>query len=85
MRKWYLYIIKAKDESLYTGITTNITRRVEEHNSGTGAKCLRGKLPVELVYNEIYNSSSEARKREEAIKNWKRENKLKLINKGKPF
>lgn len=77
--KWFLYIVKARDESLYTGITTDITRRISQHNNGKGAKSLRGKLPVELVYNEEYKTSSEARKREEAIKNWKRKDKLKLI------
>jgi len=82
MKSWYLYIVKAKDGSLYTGTTTDIYRRVGEHNAGIGSKSLRGKLPVELMYNEIYNSCSEARKREEAIKNWKRVNKLKLISKG---
>ena len=77
--KWFLYIVKCRDDSLYTGITTDITRRIKEHNLGIGAKSLRGKLPVELVYSEIYNSQNEARKREEAIKSWKREYKLKLI------
>ncbi len=78
--KWFLYILKCKDGSFYTGITTNIARRVIEHNLGMGAKYLLGKRPVELVYNEAYNSQEEARKREEAIKNWKREYKLKLIS-----
>ena len=77
--KWFLYITRCKDDSLYTGITTDIKRRVSEHNLGIGAKSLRGKLPVELVYSEGYNSQGEARKREEAIKSWKREYKLKLI------
>jgi putative endonuclease len=77
--KWFLYIVKGKDDSLYTGITTDLTRRVNEHNLGIGAKSLRGKLPVELVYSEEYDSQHEARKREVAIKSWKREYKLKLI------
>ncbi|MBI4100229.1 GIY-YIG nuclease family protein [Candidatus Microgenomates bacterium] len=80
--RWFLYIVKCKDGSLYTGITTNLVRRVREHNSGIGAKFLRGKLPVVMVYNEMHNSQSEARKREEAIKKWKREHKIKLIEKG---
>lgn len=77
--KWFLYILKCKDGSFYTGITTNITRRVIEHNLGIGAKSLLGKRPVELVYSEAYNSQAEARRREEAIKSWKREYKVKLI------
>lgn len=78
---WFLYIVKARDSSLYTGITTNIARRIREHNLGVGAKSLRGKLPVDLVYSERYESQNEARRRESAIKSWKREYKLKLISK----
>ena len=79
---WYLYIVKCRDESFYTGITTDIKRRVKEHNnSKLGAKSLRGKRPVELVYKEEFDSQSQARKREAAIKNWKRKNKLQLIEK----
>ena len=77
--RWFLYIVECIDGSLYTGITTNPTRRIREHNLGIGAKSLKGKLPVKLVYSEVYRSQNEARKREEAIKSWKREYKLKLI------
>lgn len=76
---WFLYIVKCRDGSLYTGITTDLTRRVKEHNLKVGVKSLRGKLPVELVYSEQCESQNEARKRESAIKCWKREYKLKLI------
>ena len=80
---WHVYIVKCSDSSLYTGITTNVTRRVIEHNnSKLGAKSLKGKRPVTLVYTESYSTQSEARKREAAIKQWKRENKLKLIEKA---
>lgn len=79
--KWYVYIVRCRDNALYTGITTNLERRINEHNLGIGAKSLRGKLPVELVYHETYGSQKEASKRETAIKNWKREHKLKLIKK----
>lgn len=82
--KWFLYIVKCRDGSLYTGISTNPKKRAKEHNEGKGAKSLRGKLPVKLVYTEVFNSQSEARKREIAIKGWKKEYKLKLIlNKGR--
>ncbi|MBI4973159.1 GIY-YIG nuclease family protein [Candidatus Roizmanbacteria bacterium] len=82
--KWYVYIVQCKDGSLYTGITLDVVRRVKEHNEddAKGAKSLRGKRPVKLVYFEEYNNQSEARKREAGIKNWKREYKLKLIMKG---
>ena len=78
---WYLYIVKCSDGSFYTGITLDPERRVFEHNNDDkkGAKSLRGKRPVELVYLESYHNQIEAAKRENAIKNWKRENKLKLI------
>lgn len=82
---WFVYIVRCKDNSLYTGITTDIKRRVNEHNydDEKGAKSLRGKQPVQLVYKEQYKTQSEARKREAAIKHWKREEKIKLINKAK--
>ncbi len=83
--KWFVYIIKCKDKSLYTGITTDLRRRIFEHNSDNdkGAKSLRGKRPVNLVYSEEFETQSEARKREMAIKGWKRRYKLQLIEKGK--
>jgi len=81
---WYLYIVKCKDESLYTGISTNIKRRIEEHNLKLGAKSLRGKIPVELVYFEKYNNQIEVAKREQEIKGWSRKKKLDLIKKGLP-
>jgi len=82
---WYVYIVKCKDNSLYTGITTDTRRRIIEHNTDhlKGAKSLRGKRPVVLVYCEKFNTQSEARKREAKIKNWKRINKIKLINRSK--
>jgi putative endonuclease len=82
--KWYLYIVKCADGSLYTGITTNIERRIHQHNTKSGAKSLLGKLPVVLVYNETYNDRVQAGKREREIKTWKRKKKLELIKKGLP-
>ena len=78
---WFLYIAKCYDASLYTGITTNPNRREWEHNTNNklGARSLRGKRPVKMIYSESYDTQSEARKREAAIKLWKREYKLKLI------
>lgn len=79
LMKWYLYIVKCKDESLYTGITTNINRRVLQHNTKMGAKSLNGKLPVILVYREIHKDQTTAARREREIKGWDRSEKLKLI------
>lgn len=79
--KWFVYIVKCKDGSLYTGITTDIKRRIKEHNSNNvkGARSLRGRRPVQLVYTESYETQSQARTREAEIKKWKREQKIKLI------
>jgi len=77
--EWFVYIVRCKDDSLYTGITTNIGRRIWEHNNKIGARSLKGKLPVELVYKEKYISKKEAAKREREIKGWRREKKLKLL------
>ena len=78
---WYVYLTKCNDNSLYTGITTDINRRESEHNTDNklGAKSLRNKRPVKIVYYEVFNTLSEARKREIDIKGWKRHYKLKLI------
>lgn len=82
---WFVYIVRCRNDDLYTGITTDIKRRVNEHNSNNakGARSLRGRRPVYLVYAESYETQSQARTREAEIKRWKRENKIKLINKGK--
>lgn len=76
---WYLYILRCKDGSLYTGITTNVEKRLEAHSSGRGAKYTRGRGPLELVYRESCGTHSDALKREWAIKTLTREQKLALI------
>lgn len=73
-------MVKCNDDSFYTGISTDIKRRINEHNSKIGAKSLRGKIPVSLVYSERYNSQSKVAKRESEIKGWSRGKKIKLIN-----
>ena len=80
--KWFLYIVKCRDGAFYTGISTNVSRRVLEHNNGAGAKSLKGKLPVILVYKEAYDNQIEAAKREREIKGWRRKKKEELILKG---
>lgn len=77
---WYIYILKCRDGSLYTGITTDVDRRVLEHNSSPrGAKYTRGRRPVELVYSEIAQDKSEASKREIEVKKMKRSEKEELF------
>ncbi len=77
--KWYLYILRCKDGSLYTGITTDVEKRLEAHRSGKGAKYTRGRAPLELVYREECGDHSQALKRELEIKALPRDKKLLLI------
>ncbi len=78
-KKWYLYILKCKDGTLYTGITTDVSKRFSQHASGKGAKYTRGRGPLELVYQEACLDHSEALKRELYIKSLSRPMKLELI------
>lgn len=78
---YFVYILKCADGTLYTGIATDTERRLDEHNnSDKGAKYTRVRRPVELVYTEELEDRSSACKREYAIKQLKREEKLRLIN-----
>jgi len=79
MRNWFLYIVRCSDGTLYTGITTEISRRVKEHNARKGAFYTKNKTPVKLVYQEDAKDRSEALKREKAIKRLTRKEKLELI------
>ena len=79
-KKWYLYILRCADGTLYTGITTDVEARLETHRSGKGAKYTRGRGPLELVYREECEDHSQALKRELAVKAMSREVKQKLIN-----
>lgn len=75
----YVYIVECDDGSLYTGYTTDVGRRVSEHNAGTGASYTAGRRPVELRHVEYHPSRSEAQSREYEIKSLRREEKLALI------
>ena len=78
---YYVYILKCKDKSLYVGYTTNISKRLEAHNtSKRGAKYTKARRPVVLVHTERYRTLSKALKREIEIKGWTRKDKLKLIS-----
>ncbi len=66
--QWYLYILRCGDGSLYTGITTDVEKRLEAHRSGKGAKYTRGRGPLALVYRESCGTHSDALKRELEIK-----------------
>ena len=73
------YILKCNDNSLYTGLTNDITHRLKMHNEGKGAKYTRGRGPVELVYLEEFETKQEAMSREAKIKRLTRKEKLLLI------
>lgn len=75
----YTYILRCQDDTLYTGWTTDLEKRVETHNLGKGAKYTRTRLPVELVYYEAFASKEEAMSREWHIKQLSRKDKLRLI------
>ncbi len=78
---WFVYMLRCRDGSLYTGYTDDIERRLSVHQSGKGAKYTRSRLPVELVYQECLPDKSAALKREAAIKKLSRQQKLQLIEK----
>ena len=84
----FVYILRCSDGTLYTGYATDLQKRLAEHNGegstkatkSVGAKYTRGRRPVELVYQEKFSTRSEATKREWAIKQLSRLEKLKLIS-----
>lgn len=79
-KMYYLYILKCADKTLYTGITTNLKRRIGEHNSTKlGAKYTSSRRPVKIVFSRKFKNRSSASKEEARIKRLKRRNKLKLI------
>lgn len=77
--KAYFYVLECGDQSLYTGYTTDLERRLATHNAGRGAKYTRGRLPVSLIYSESFDSKPEAMKAEAAFKKKTRQQKLDYI------
>jgi len=84
MSDWFVYIVRCSDNSLYTGITVDVERRINEHNGNglLGAKYTRVRRPVDLVYQEEKSTRSDAAKREYEIKQLSREGKEGLVIKG---
>jgi predicted GIY-YIG superfamily endonuclease len=76
---WFVYILRCADGSLYTGITNDLVRRLEQHNAGTASRYTRSRLPAVLAYQEPQASRSDALKRELAIKALSRQTKELLI------
>jgi len=84
LMSYFVYILKCSDDTLYTGITKDVNKRVGEHNSSTkGAKYTKARRPVKLLYCESSEDRSSASKREYAIKKLTRAKKLELINLSK--
>lgn len=80
---YFVYILECKNGSLYTGITTDVERRVQEHKSGTGGHYTRSHEVIGVVYAEEHPSRGVALRREAEIKSWRREKKLELIEASK--
>jgi len=76
----YVYCLRCRDDTIYTGYTTDVERRVSEHDAGEGAKYTRGRTPVELCHVESYDTKSAALSREHAIKSLSRAEKERLID-----
>ena len=83
MRRYFLYVLECSDSSLYTGITTDIQRRLREHNEDNkrGSKYTRSRRPVKILAAKIYNDRSEASKAESRFKKLSRQQKLEEIKK----
>ncbi len=75
---WHVYILQCRDNTLYTGITNNLNRRVQDHNSGNGCRYTKYRHPVKLVYSEECFTRSGALTREAHIKSLTREKKIEL-------
>ncbi len=80
LKNWQVYILRCGDDSLYTGISNDLEKRIKAHNEKRGARYTRARLPVKLVYRESADSRSTASQRELAIKKLTREQKLSLIS-----
>ena len=81
---YYVYLLRCGDGTLYAGFTNDLARRLAAHNAGRGAKYTRGRRPVELVYWESFSNKSSALRREYAIKQLPRRQKLTLIQSSVP-
>ena len=78
-KTWYFYVLSCKDLTLYTGVTTDVDRRVKEHNAKKGAKYTRGRTPVRLFYYREMKDRSSAQKLENAFKKLSRSKKLERL------
>jgi putative endonuclease len=84
MQNAFMYILECSDGSYYTGSTTDIQRRLNEHQTGSGSYYTRKRLPVRLVHLAAFNSIEEAFKREKQVQGWSRKKKQALIDSSFP-
>jgi len=82
---YFVYLIQCQDGTIYTGVTTDIDRRFQEHKNSKGGHYTSSRKVVKVLYTESHKDRSNALKRESQIKDWRREKKLNLINFGKPL
>lgn len=82
MKKHFVYVVRCSDDSLYTGYTIDINRRISEHNRGKGAKYTRGRIPVHLKYIEECKTKKEGLRREHEIKKLSKKQKENMIEKN---
>lgn len=78
-KNWYIYLIREKNNGLYCGITTDVQRRFTQHQQGKGAKALKGKLPLTLVFNGVVGDRSTASKLEFQVKKLTKKAKERLV------
>ena len=76
---WYVYILQCRNKALYTGVTNNINRRIEDHKQGKGGHYTSYNRPKKILYTEEFKDKSEAENRELQIKRWSKSKKLALI------
>lgn len=82
---WYLYLIRCRDGSLYTGISTDVARRFAAHRANRGARRLRGRGPLELVFAQPLGDRSLALRVEHRVKRWSRADKERLLRGEAPL
>ena len=80
-KSWYVYILRCRDSSLYTGIARDPIRRLDTHSRGQGSAYVRSRLPVRLIYTERCRGRGAALRREAELKRWTRAEKLALVSK----
>ena len=81
---WYVYMLECKNGKLYTGLTKDLSRRLAEHNRGSGCRFTKFRKPVRLVYKQEFTDRIDAGRRERELKGFSRAKKLKLIKALRP-